>query len=134
MYYIGFLKNDPNHAVLFKSIKKPTREDYRFFISVSGPYGSWREAKYSLDILKGRDRGIKENPVKYPITKADIKRSVGLTRKLIRMFGTLRKKNPSNVGKFLTYMQQLEKLVVGSKEYAQVLAKAYQEMQAIKGK
>mgnify|MGYP001561035566 CR=1 FL=1 len=130
MYYIGFLKNDHTHGVVFRSATKPKRIDYLYFLNVVGPYKSWDAAKNGLKLF----RGYKENPVKNGITKKDITKAIGLTKRVIRMFGALRKKNPVPIGKFLSYMKQLEKLVVGSKEYAQVLAKAYQEVQAIKGK
>ena len=132
MYYIGFLKNDPNHAVLFKSVKVPTKTDYRFFVSVSGPYESWRSAKYSLAILKRRDN-VKENPIKGLVTKEGIRKAVGLTKKAIKIYGIIRQKNPGenyHTSKFLRYMTELNKYVVGSKEYIAVLAKAYEHLES----
>lgn len=136
MYYIGFLKNDVRHAVLFKSLKTPTKHDFRYFVSVSGPYNSWRHAQYTLKVLKD-SYDIKENPVKDRITKKDIVRAVGLTKKIIKMYGVIRRKNPGNIGhegQFLRHMRQLENYIVGSQEYVAILAKAYKEVQSIKGK
>lgn len=133
MYYIGFLKNDPRHAVLFKSVETPTKKNYAYFVAVSGPYNSWRAAKYSLEVLKDSDK-VKENPVKNRLIKKEVVRATALTKKLIRMFGVIRKHNPGATGRFLQYMKQLEKFVIGSKEYAEVLAKAYKEIETIRGK
>lgn len=136
MYYIGFLKNDVRHAVLFKSLKTPKRGDFTYFVSVSGPYNSWRHAKYTLDVLK-ESYGVKENPVKNKITSKDVTKYTGLTKKVISMYNALRRKNPERIeheGKFLRHISQLEKYVVGSKEYIDVLAKAYKEIKLIQGK
>lgn len=61
MYYIGFLKHDPKHTVLFKSIKRPTKSSFEYFIKVMGPYKSWNSARAMVDKLK-KEYGVKENP------------------------------------------------------------------------
>jgi hypothetical protein len=60
MYYLGFLKKNMKDVVIFKSIVKPKKGDYRYFTGVMGPYGSEVEARKSLSAMRGQ--GYRENP------------------------------------------------------------------------
>ena len=61
MYYLGFLAQDPKHVVIFKSVKTPKKDDFKYFTSVSGPYETEVMARYTLKQMK-RQYGYKENP------------------------------------------------------------------------
>jgi hypothetical protein len=60
MYYLGFLKYSPKHAVIFRSIKTPQPGDFRYFVHVMGPYESEDKARAGLNRIKGY--GYRENP------------------------------------------------------------------------
>jgi hypothetical protein len=221
-YYIGFLKQHPKDAVLFKSAKAPKREDFKYFVSVSGPYESEREARHTLDVLKksygmnpayserqrlftcaelGRlragesrktkmteeqlrdfcrksnpfiaerqirigtkhelehttDRAIarkiacdhlKEDPKYYThlakmekMYKKNVMSSdkaLRLTKKVVDFAKDVYKEYKTNPGmdyhynRFLRYMKELDKYVVGSRPYIEALAKAYEHLESIK--
>lgn len=133
-YYIGFLKTSPKHTVVFRSVVKPKKKDLTYFLKIVGPFADEGEAYHCLYELK-KDYGVRDNPVKDPITKRDIIRAIGLTRKVVKMYGKIRKKNPGqgyHEQKFVQYMSQLEKYVVGSKLYMMILAKAYEHVKSIR--
>jgi hypothetical protein len=132
-YYIGFLKKDARYAMVFKSIVKPKAQDYTYFVKVIGPYPEEWEAKKTLRDLK--HVGWRENPIKGLVTKDGIRKAIALSKKITKLYGVVRRKNPE-VGehqqKFLFYMQELEKYVVGSVPYIRVLARAYAHLQSVK--
>lgn len=68
MYYIGFLKKDARHAMVFKSIVKPKRDDLTYFVHVMGPYATERSARSRVNLIKRY--GYRENPVGEKIDKA----------------------------------------------------------------
>jgi hypothetical protein len=67
MYYIGFLKKDARHAMVFRSIVKPKKDDLTYFVKVIGPYPEKWEAERTLRDLK--HVGWHENPVRESVAK-----------------------------------------------------------------
>lgn len=133
MYYLGFLKDNIYDVVLFKSTKIPSKKDYSYFVKVIGPYAT--EAKAQIAMYSLKREGYKENLIKGLVTKEGIRKSIGLMRKVKILYGKIRKKNPGvkyHDQKFLFYMRELEKYVVGSAPYIQILAKAYAHLQSAK--
>lgn len=131
-YYIGFLKKQSRHIVVFKSVVAPKKSDLTFFVQVMGPFETEGEAKSQVVILKRR-YGYTENPIKGLVTKGGIRKAIALTKKVIKIYGILRKKNPGvqyHDQKFLYYMKELEKYVVGSVPYIKILATAYAHLQS----
>jgi len=135
MYYIGFLKKDARHVMVFKSIKTPKRDDLTYFVKVMGPYGTERTARSRVNLIKRY--GYRENPVGEKLQKVVMgaDKAVAITKKLIRAYETLRKENPGagyHDKKFLMYMKELEKYKLGSAPYIATLAKAYEHLESAK--
>jgi hypothetical protein len=67
MYYIGFLKYSPKHAVIFKSIKLPQPGDFRYFVHVMGPYNTESAARAGLSRTHARENPAskKESRARY---------------------------------------------------------------------
>jgi hypothetical protein len=128
-FYVGFLKESKTHAVVFRSIIQPRRGDFSYFVKVMGPFNSWEAAKHGLKSFKG----YSENPVKNPISKADIQEAVALGKRVYRLYKSVRKKNPGKSyhdQRFLSFMKELDKYVIGSAPYIATLAKAYEHLQS----
>lgn len=139
MYYLGFLKENTKDVVVFRAIVKPKKGDYSYFTKVMGPYSSEKMARTGLRALKRvyGEYGYQENPVKESRAQylKDVKRAIALTRKVMKLYGTIRKKNPGknyHDQKFLMYMRDLEKYIIGSAPYIATLAKAYEHLQSAK--
>ena len=135
-YYLGFLKNkkDTDSAVVFKSMVRPDRDSYKYFVHVVGPFDTEKGARIELSVLKRR-YGVKENPIKGLVTKDGIRKAIALSRKVKKLYGQIRKNNPGKSyhdRKFLQYMKELEKYVIGSAPYIAVLAKAYDQLESAK--
>ena len=162
MYYIGFLKKDARHAMVFKSIKTPKRDDLTYFVKVMGPYGTERTARSRVNLIKRY--GYRENPVGEQIDKAVsyVKRGIRaydafkgnpakvishaqalkLTKKVIAYAKKLYKHEKAGVKgnpgagyhdqKFLMYLRELEKYKLGSPPYIATLAKAYEHLESAK--
>lgn len=142
-YYLGFLKKSVRHVVLFRSIVKPKKTDMTYFVKIMGPYATWKEARNDLTILK-RELGYKENPsvserqrrfmcAELGRLRAGKKRKTRMTEKQLRDF--CRKNNPGEAyhdQKFMRYMKELEKYVIGSAPYIATLAKAYDQLESAK--
>lgn len=139
MYYLGFLKDDTKHVVVFKAIVKPKRGDYQYFTKVMGPYSTEDNARRGLVALRRvyGEYGYEENPVKESRVQyiKEVKRAIALTQKVMKLYGKIRKKNPGKSyhdQKFLQFMRDLEKYVVGSAPYIATLAKAYEHLESAK--
>ena len=139
MYYLGFLKDNTKDVVIFKSIKKPSKGDFSYFTQVMGPYQSEANARKGLIALKKAygEYGYQENPVKESRAQyiKEVKRAIALTRKVMKLYGKIRKKNPGKSyhdQKFMMFMKDLEKYVVGSAPYIATLAKAYEHLESAK--
>lgn len=154
MYYIGFLKKDARHAMVFKSIKKPKQDDLTYFLHVMGPYVTERLARSRVNLIKRY--GYRENPVREKIKnvvkehyvmkwgkgrKKNVitpEKALRLTRKVIAYAKDLHKDYKENPGqsyhdkKFLLYIGELEKYKVGSEPYIATLAKAYEHLESAK--
>jgi len=134
MYYLGFLKRSPEHVVIFKSIKKPLANAYRYLVKVMGPYASEGLARGELAVLRREYRYV-ENPVK---NRMSVDKALKLTKKVIDFSKDIHKTYKENPGaeyhdrKFLLYMRDLEKYAVGSKPYIITLAKAYEHLESAK--
>jgi hypothetical protein len=109
MYYLGFLKRDMRHVVVFRAIVKPKPGDYTYFLKVIGPYITEQEARNDLRHM----RGYRENPAtserqrKFMCAELGRLRSgkrtqTTMTEKQVRDF--CRKKNPA---KYLSDRQAL---------------------------
>ena len=139
MYYIGFLKKDAEHAMVFKSVVSPKKGDYTYFVKIIGPYPEKAEADMILRNFKAV--GWHDNPV---VNKKRIKnimspeKALRLTRKVISYAKDLHKEYKSNPGvayhdkKFLFFMRELEKYKIGSPPYISTLAKAYEHLESAK--
>jgi hypothetical protein len=128
-YYIGFLKESKKHAVVFKSIVKPKKDDLTYFLKVVGPYSSWDAAKIGLKMF----RGYRENPVTNPVSQDDVREAVQLTKRVYKLYKSVRKGNPGkryHDQHFIQYMKDLDKYVLGSAPYTATLAKAYEHLQS----
>lgn len=90
MYYIGFLKKDARHAMVFKSIKTPKKDDLTYFVHVMGPYATERTARSRVNLIKRY--GYRENPVGEKIDKA-----VSYVKRGIRAYDAFKQKNPAKV-------------------------------------
>jgi hypothetical protein len=135
MYYIGFLKKDARHAMVFRSIKTPKKDDLTYFLHVMGPYGTERMARSRVNLMKRY--GYRENPIKEKMQKVVMgaDKAISITKKLIRAYETLRHQNPGKSyhdKKFLLYIGELEKYKVGSPPYIATLAKAYEHLESAK--
>lgn len=140
MYYLGFLKKDAQHAMVFKSMVKPTPNDLTYFVKVLGPYEDKKEADTLLKNLKAV--GWHDNPVKEKLSRKtnmmSPEKALRLTRKVIVYAKDLHKDYKSNPGaeyhdkKFLYFMRELEKYKIGSPPYISTLAKAYEHLESAK--
>lgn len=135
MYYLGFLKSNTRDVVVFKSTVKPKPGDFKYFTGVMGPYRTEKETRKSLQAMRGE--GYRENPSQETrkVTKDNIKRMIALSKKVMKLYGQIRKQNPGKSyhdQKFLMYMRDLEKYVIGSAPYIATLAKAYEHLQSAK--
>jgi len=215
MYYLGFLKEDTRHVVVFKSTIQPKSNDLTYFVKVVGPYITEQEARNDLRSL--RSKGYRENPATESRAQYCRERQLDPSRFAKGSFRTItlgkgkkgviacpkgkynrgecgvgtrlqtilhpvgsrgcpkgglelkkRKRNPAKVishkqafvltkkilayakklyrheqkgmkenpgvnyhqQKFLFYMSQLEKYVIGSKPYIELLAKAYEHLES----
>lgn len=137
MYYLGFLKNNTTDVVIFKALKRPNHRDYSYFTKVMGPYRSEKSARSGLVALKRGygEYGYSENPIKGLITKDGIRKAIALTKKVMKLYGKIRKKNPGKSyhdQHFLRYIKDLEKYIIGSAPYIATLAKAYEHLESAK--
>lgn len=132
MYYIGFLSIDLNKMMLFWSDGKPTRQKFPYFGKVVGPYGSEKDARNTMTVVK-KAYGYKENPIKGLVTKDGIRKVIALSRRIVKLYGKVRRKNPGeeyHTRKFTQYMRDLEKYKIGSRPYIETLAKAYEQLES----
>lgn len=180
MWYIGFLKKNTKHTVLFQSIKTPKQSDLTYFLKVVGPFKTEDKARTEQFYL--RSQGYRENPVKNPayserqrkfmcaelgrkragkktktgMTETQLrdycrknpakvishKQAYALTKKIVqyakKLFKHEQKGMKENPGvdyhkqKFLSYIKELEKYVIGSRPYIELLAKAYEHLESMK--
>jgi len=106
MYYLGFLKNDLKYYVVFKSLVKPQRGDFKFFNRVMGPYMTEEAARNGLITIRRvyGEYGYRENPAvserqrrfmcaELGRKRAGKKTQTGMTDRQLRDF--CRKKNPA---------------------------------------
>lgn len=132
-FYIGFLKKNKKHAVVFRSEVIPKKKDLVYFVKVLGPYPTESAARIGLRDLKSF--GYTENPIKGIITKGGIRKAIGITRKVLVIYGKIRKKNPGKMyhdRKFIQYMHDLRKHVIGSVGYMITITKAHEHLQSVK--
>jgi len=130
-FYIGFLKESKEHAIIFRSIVRPKKSDYTYFIKVIGPYSTWATARTGLKHFKG----YKENPCSNPISREDVREAIALGKKVYRLYKSVRRSNPGKSyhdQHFIEYMKELDKYVVGSPPYIATLAKAYEHLKSAK--
>jgi hypothetical protein len=216
MYYLGFLKDNTKDVVIFKSLVKPKRGDFSYFLRVMGPYQSEKNARTGLRTLKRAygEYGYQENPtpesraqycrerqispgafaagsfrtillgasgkkgvvacpkgrykrgrcgvgtklqtILHPVgsrgcptgglelkkrTRNVMSRTkaLKLTKQILsfgkEIYHTYREKNPGKSyhdQKFLMYMRDLDKYIVGSAPYIATLAKAYEHLKSAK--
>jgi hypothetical protein len=104
MYYIGFLKKDARHAMVFRSLKIPKATDYTYFVKVIGPYPTEQEANITLGNFK--KVGWHDNPAvserQRKFMCADLgrlrsgkKTQTGMNERQLRDF--CRKRNPAHI-------------------------------------
>ena len=95
MYYLGFLKHNYKDVIVFQSLKKPVSKDYTYFVRVMGPFATEMEARTALRTLERVQgyQGYKENPSRVTLkeSKENIKRAIALTRKVMKLYGKIRK-------------------------------------------
>jgi hypothetical protein len=92
MYYIGFLKKDARHAMVFKSLVKPKSAGMTYFVKVIGPYPTEQEANMILRNFKAV--GWHDNPV------GKIDKIVSYAKRGIRAYEAFKQENPNQLRKY----------------------------------
>lgn len=150
MYYIGFFETDMNKMMMFYSPSKPTKREFSYFGKVLGPYKSEQDVKNTMKVLQRTygysTYGYRPNPMKV----ASHKQALGMIQKVMKYAKKLMKhelhgmvgskckackykKNPGEQyhnQKFMTYLRDSDKFKIGSQQYIEAIAKAYEHLKS----